>query len=573
MYFDALAGQRREALALLGWSLLEGVPALLSGRLVALAVDRGFAAGEPWTGVAWLLAFGTTAVLGAVGSRLVFRRLGAVVEPMRDALVAVVVRGVLHGGNGARSRPDAGGVARLTRHVEVVRDVTAGLLVQSRSLLVTTVAALVGIFGTAGELAWLVTLPVLLALVLFALLLRTLAARQRDLVLADERIAEVSGTVQSGVRDVVACGAQDEAGRAVAAEVDAQAAATVRLARAGALRTLVVAIGGYAPLVLVLAVAPGLVASGRLTAGAVLGTVVYLTTNLQPALLGLAESTGSAVLRLVVTLRRLSEAATAPAGALVPAGTLVPAGSAIGVRGLTFGYGAHAEPVVRDLDLDLRPGDHLAVIGPSGIGKSTLAGLLVGLERPDRGHVLLGGVPVHEVAPEVRHRIVALVPQEAYVFTGTVRDNLALFAPDARDEDLLAAAAAVGAGDLVRALGGLTGEVGHGDLSTGQAQLLAAARVHASPADVVVLDEATSSLDAAAEAVVERAFAERGGVLVVIAHRLSSALRADRVLVMDGGTPLLGEHGDLLATSPLYADLMRAWTGRQPRVERSGTVS
>ncbi|WP_229373113.1 ABC transporter ATP-binding protein [Umezawaea beigongshangensis] len=558
MYVDALAGQRREALALLGWSLLEGVPALLSGRLVALAVDRGFAAGEPWTGVAWLVAFGVTAVLGAVGSRLVFRQLGAVVEPMRDALVAVVVRGVLRGGNGARSRPDAGGVARLTRHVEVVRDVTAGLLVQSRSLLVTTVAALVGIFGTAGELAWPVTLPVLLALLLFALLLRTLAARQRDLVLADERIAEVAGTVQSGVRDVVACGAQDEAGRAVAAEVDAQAAAAVRLARAGALRTLVVAVGGYAPLVLVLAVAPGLVASGRLTAGAVLGTVVYLTTNLQPALLGLAESTGSAVLRLVVTLRRLSEAATAPAPAT---GALVPSGSAIGVRGLTFGYGAHAEPVVRDLDLDLRPGDHLAVIGPSGIGKSTLAGLLVGLERPDRGHVLLGGVPVHEVAPAVRHRIVALVPQEAYVFTGTVRDNLALFAPDACDEDLLAAVEAVGAGDLVRGLGGLSGEVGHGDLSTGQAQLLAAARVHASPADVVVLDEATSSLDAAAEAVVERAFAERGGVLVVIAHRLSSALRADRVLVMDGGTPLLGEHGELLATSPLYADLMRAWTG------------
>jgi ATP-binding cassette subfamily C protein len=110
-------------------------------------------------------------------------------------------------------------------------------------------------------------------------------------------------------------------------------------------------------------------------------------------------------------------------------------------------------------------------------------------------------------------------------------------------------------------LGGLAGAVGHGGggLSAGEAQLLAAARVYASAADVVILDEATSSLDPAAEAVVEQAFAARGGTLIVIAHRLSSALRADLVLLMDGGPPLLGGHADLLATSALYRDLMAAW--------------
>ncbi|MDU0293572.1 ABC transporter ATP-binding protein, partial [Saccharothrix longispora] len=121
--------------------------------------------------------------------------------------------------------------------------------------------------------------------------------------------------------------------------------------------------------------------------------------------------------------------------------------------------------------------------------------------------------------------------------------------------------------------GGLAGQVGHagGGLSTGEAQLLAAARVHASAADVVILDEATSSLDPAAEAVVERAFAARGGTLVVIAHRLSSALRAERVLVMDGGPPLLGGHDELMAGSALYRDLMAAWQPA-PAAGRPGRV-
>jgi ATP-binding cassette subfamily C protein len=301
-----------------------------------------------------------------------------------------------------------------------------------------------------------------------------------------------------------------------------------------------------------------MVASGQLTAGAVLGAVVYLGTSVQPALRRLADTTSTVVLRLMVALRRLAEAAPPAAP---PAGDEVPEGSEISLRGLTFGWGEQAEPVVRDLDLDLAPGDHLAVVGPSGIGKSTLASLLTGLMPPQAGIVALGRTPAHLVRPSVRHRRIALIPQETYLFTGTVRENLALFAPSAADPALLAAVEAVGATELVARLGGLSGSLGHAGsgLSAGEAQLLAVARVYASPADIVILDEATSHLDPAAEARVERAFAARGGILVVIAHRLSSALRAKRVLVMDGGPPLLGEHDDLVCTSPVYADLMQAW--------------
>ncbi|QFZ17356.1 ABC transporter ATP-binding protein [Saccharothrix syringae] len=556
-YLRALREQRRGIAVLLGWSVLEGVPALLSGRLVGLAVDRGFAAGRPWVGVGWLLAFACVAVLGGFGLRQVFMRLGAVVEPLRDALVREVVRGVLRGGSHTR-QPDASAVARITRHVEVVRDATAGVLVQARALLVTTTAALVGLATTVSSLAWLVVLPVVAALALFGLLLPSLARGQRRLVLADEEAAAAAGSVLLGMRDVVAVGGTAHAQDDVVARVDRQASAAVRVAWATALRGVVITLGGFAPLALLLVAAPAMVRSGELSAGEVLGAVVYLSTSVQPALRRLADTTSTVVLRLVVALRRLAEAAP-PVDR--PAGDAVPAGHEVELRGVTFGWGAGAEPVVRSLDLVLPEGSHLAVVGPSGIGKSTLAGLVTGLVAPQEGEVLFGGVPVRSVAPALRHRRIALVPQETYLFTGTVRENLALLAPDASDARLLSAAEAVGASAVLARLGGLAGTIGHagGGLSAGEAQLLAAARVHASDADVVILDEATSSLDPAAEVVVEQAFAARGGTLVVIAHRLSSALRADRVLVMDGGAPLLGRHEELMGSSAAYRDLMAAW--------------
>ncbi|MGW6446847.1 ABC transporter ATP-binding protein [Lentzea sp. NPDC055074] len=556
-YLSTLAGHRKGVLVLLGWSMLEGIPAFFGGRLVGSAVDRGFAAGKPLAGVLWLVSFAVLAVVGALGQRQVFARLGAVVEPMRDALVTRVVKGVLNDPTHRRT-PDASAVAMITRHVEVVRDATAGVLVQARALLVTTVAALVGLATTAAALIWLVVLPIVAALVLFGLMLPSLAKRQRDAVIADERTAEASGAVLTGLRDVAACDAGGEAYRDVARQIDRQARATVTVAWANSLRATVIALGGFAPIVLLVAFAPPLVASGQLTTGAVLAAVVYLTNSVNPALHGLARTTSTVVMRLMVALKRLQEAAPRTDRTI---GSETPANGEFVLRDVTFGWSPDAEPVLRGLSLGLRPGDHLAVVGPSGIGKSTMASLLTGLMPPDHGSVLFGGAPIDQVAPAVRHHAIALIPQETYLFTGTVRENLTLLAPWATDEDLVEAAKKVGAAPLLDRLGGLNAMLGHGGegLSAGEAQLLALARVYVTSASVVILDEATSHLDPAAEARVERAFARRDGILVVIAHRLSSALRANRVLVMDGGKPLLGTHEHLLKTSALYGQLMLAW--------------
>lgn len=198
-------------------------------------------------------------------------------------------------------------------------------------------------------------------------------------------------------------------------------------------------------------------------------------------------------------------------------------------------------------------------MGPSGAGKSTLASLLAGLDRPGAGEVRIGGRPVEELDRAWLRRTIALVPQEAYVFAGTVRENLSYLRPEPRpgDGELASVITLFGLDELVARSGGTDGVIGRPDaLSQGERQLLVLARVYLSTAPVVILDEATCHLDPVAEARAEQAFIARPGTLVVIAHRISSVLRAPRVLVVESGTVADGSHQNLLERSPLYADLV-----------------
>ncbi|WP_244291876.1 ATP-binding cassette domain-containing protein [Streptomyces wuyuanensis] len=230
------------------------------------------------------------------------------------------------------------------------------------------------------------------------------------------------------------------------------------------------------------------------------------------------------------------------------------------LRSLSFAYGPGAMPVVDGLDLSVRPGEHMAVVGPSGIGKSTLFALIAGLLVPARGELLIGGRPVHRPDGDPYAVRRALIPQEAYVFGGTLRDNLLYMCPDGAPAAAVESAVrAVGLDRVAHALGGLDARIDPAALSQGERQLVALARVYLAPARLVLLDEATCHLDPAAEARAERAFADRPGTLLVIAHRLSSARRADRVLVLDGVAATAGRHEELLERSETYRDLVGHW--------------
>ncbi|MEU4473934.1 ABC transporter ATP-binding protein [Micromonospora sp. NPDC023888] len=565
----ALRARRRDLARLCGWSLVESLPALLAGLLVARAVDDGFLAGRLLHGLAWLAALAVAVLVGAVATGRTYRSLGAVVEPFRDEVAAQVVRSSLRDATRAGGRPDSAAVTRLTHQMEIVRDTFAGLLMVTRGFLFSAGAALLGLLALAPVVAVLAAAPMVAGLAVFLAAMPAMVAHQRAYVRAGEQLGQSAAAALAGHRDVLACGAQARVTADVERLVSAQAAAERTLARMAAIRSLSLGIGGWLPLVVLLAAAPWLVERG-LTAGAVLGALIYVSTGLQPALHTLVQGLGGGGLRYVVTLenilragavsdgpRRSGPAIRAPRSR--PSTGPVGRSPAVEVRGLTFGYGPRARPVLRDFSLTSADGEHLAVVGPSGAGKSTLAALIAGLVPPQTGTVHLAGVPVAGAEPDVLAGMRVLVPQEAYVFTGSLADNLRYLRPDVDDETLEGALDALGARPLATRLGGLGAPVAPALLSAGERQLIAAVRAWLAPAPLVILDEATCHLDPALEATVESAFARRPGGLVVIAHRISSALRADRVLVLDGDEPALGTHGQLMARSATYRALVGCW--------------
>jgi ATP-binding cassette subfamily C protein len=613
--WSALRGRPGTLARLGGWSVAEALPTLLAGYLTARAVDDGFLAGRPGAGLAWLGGLAAAVLVGAVGTARAYACLGDLVEPFRDSLARRVVGGALHHATSPGGPPQTAAVARLTHQVEIVRDTFAGLVMVVRGFVFTAGAALLGLLSLAPVLAALVAGPLLVGLALFAAALPAMAARQRDYVLADERLGEAAGAALAGHRDIVACGGQAPVEATVGARIDAQAIAERSLARMAAVRGLTLAVGGWLPLVVLLLAAPWLVRRG-LTAGAVLGALVYLSTGLQPALHALVKGVAVGGLRYAVTLRRILRASAHPPADTPPPPVTEPSpvtepdtaaaesvdgrpsavsppavwspvrsspagsapgdgldgGPAVAVRGLTFRYGSAARPVLDGFDLTLPAGDHLAIVGPSGAGKSTLAALIAGLLVPDAGSVRLAGRPVRAGGTEqagtteragdvglAGQRV--LIPQQAYVFSGRLAENLRYLNPTAGAAELTAAIDALGMTALARRLGGLDAPVDPAALSAGERQLISAVRAYLSPAPLVILDEATCHLDPAAEARVERVFARRPGTLIVVAHRISSALRARRVLVIDGGPPALGRHDELLDRSPTYRDLVGHWQG------------
>ena len=300
---------------------------------------------------------------------------------------------------------------------------------------------------------------------------------------------------------------------------------------------------------------------GNITVGefiAFYGYVLMLTGPMRwlGMALGMAQRAVASGARVFELLDRAPTLVAAPDAPPLP-----PGGGRVELRDVTFAYGEGDEPVLRGVDLDVEAGRTVALVGPTGSGKTTLVMLIPRLYDVDEGQVLVDGVDVRDLDPASLRREVAVVSDDAFLFSASLRDNIAYARPEASDAEVTAAAERAGLAELLEELpDGLETLVGERGLtlSGGQRQRVAIARALLAEPRILILDDATSSVDATTESRIKNALAEvmKGRTTFVIAHRLSTIALADEVVVLeDGRIEARGTHDELLESSPLYREI------------------
>jgi ATP-binding cassette subfamily B protein len=422
-----------------------------------------------------------------------------------------------------------------------------------------------------------VVVPLLLATALYRRLSARAYAKARD------RIAIVNASMQeslSGVRESQAFVREQRnqadfrrlAGGYLSARLDAQRLVATYFPFVEFLADIAA--------VLVLGVGAGLIAHHHLTSGELIGFLLYLDLFFNP-IQQLSQTFDSyqqagasmAQINTLMGLRPL----VAPAEHPVDPGRLT---GLIRFESVEFAYPSAGpdRKALRGVDLTIQPGETVALVGETGAGKSTIIKLLTRFYDPTSGSVKVDGIDLRDLDLAAYRHQTGYVPQEAHLFSGTIRDNIAYGRPSATDAEVEAAARAVGAHELIAGLDGgylhWVTERGR-SLSIGQRQLVALARAQLVDPAILLLDEATSNLDLATEARVSHAMGilASGRTTVLIAHRLQTAMKADRIVVMDDGRVSEdGSHAELLARGGRYAEMWKAFEDSSVAVEASITA-
>jgi ATP-binding cassette subfamily C protein len=311
----------------------------------------------------------------------------------------------------------------------------------------------------------------------------------------------------------------------------------------------------------------GSVTVGQTTAAALLFHRLFGPISMLLFTVDEAQDAGASLARLVGLV-------SIPQPPAVEHASRAPRDTALDLTDLEFSYdGEH--PVLHRVTVRVEPGQRVALVGSTGAGKSTVAGIAAGVLTPQHGSVRIGGTSLADLTPEQRRKHVAIISQDVHVFAGTLADDLRLAKPDTTDAEVLAALDTVGAGDWVAALedGAQTvvGEGGH-ELTSAQAQQLALSRLLLLDPAVAILDEATAEAGSLGARDLERAAAAvtEGRTTLVVAHRLTQAATADRIVVMAHGDIIEeGTHAELISAQGRYAQLWRAWAAHHTDAERT----
>jgi ATP-binding cassette subfamily B protein len=529
-------------------------------------IDQGFAGGGGAAiDRAFLLLFGVAVLLAfATAARFFFVSLlgERVVADLRASLYSHLLS--LDASFHDRNRSGEL-VSRLTADAELLRSTVGSTMSVALRSMVTVVGSVVMLFVTSPRLAAfaLVGIPLtVLPIVIGGRRLRKISRASQDRIadanaLASETLGAVR-TVQAHAREPY------ERGRFVTALKTAVSTARKRIG-AQAIVTAVAITLVFGAITWVLWSGAHDVVAGRMKAGVLLQFVFYAVIG--GGSIGALAEVWNEMQRAAAGMGRISEllqenpAITAPAS---PATLPSAVQGEIVFKNVTFHYPQRADQAaLADFDLRVRPGETVALVGPSGAGKSTVFSLLLRFHDPDTGSLNIDGIDIRALDPAALRESIALVPQQPTIFAASARENILYGRLDADSAQVDAAVRNAHAADFITALPeGLDTELGErgARLSGGQQQRIAIARALLKDAPILLLDEATSALDAQSERAVQQALETlmQGRTTIVIAHRLATVLKADRIVVMDRGQIVAeGTHEQLLAQGGLYAELAK----------------
>jgi ATP-binding cassette subfamily B protein len=460
-------------------------------------------------------------------------------------------------------------VARMTADVESMSELVQFGLMQFLSAFLLLFFA----FFLLISMSWQLTL---ITLIVFPFLIAASVKFQRDSNRAYLEVREKVGANLSalqegitGVRVIQAYAREDEQIRRFEESNRALFRSHLYSVKVSTWYFGLIEFAGIASTALIIGIGGWLVHKGSVSLGTVVAFVLLLANLFDPVqqlsqLYNTLQSAAAALHKLFTILD------TEPDVGEVAHPVSLPAAGDVVVNNITFSYATGGRPALSDVSLTLAAGTRLALVGPTGAGKSTLAKLMARLYDPQSGTVSFGGVDLRQASMEDLRRRIVVIPQEGFLFDGSVRDNLLIAKPDATEAELLGALDKLGLRERFEALPeGLDTQVRErgSRLSAGERQLVALSRAALVDPAVLVLDEATSNLDPGTEMIIESALEKLmiKRSVIVVAHRLSTVQRADLIgVVSDARITELGTHAELLALNGHYSQLVNNWNKSQP---------